>query len=48
MNCEIINKIKRMRSLWTEQTEGIFIEMWMKKISDLRGKIKNSHIYREI
>ena len=32
------NKIKRRRSLWTEQTEVIFMEMWEEKIDDLREK----------
>ena len=36
------NQIKRKGSLWTEQTEDIFLEMWEEKIVDLRGKEKTS------
>ena len=36
-----------MKNVQTEQTEGIFIEMWEDKIDDLRGKRKNSQIYRD-
>ena len=38
MSCEIKNKIKRKRSLWTERTEDIFKQIWEEKIDELKGK----------
>ena len=34
--------------MWTEQTEGLFVDMWEEKINDLRGKRKKSHVYKEM
>lgn len=41
-------KIKRKRSFWTVHTENVFVELWGEKMDELRGKRKNSHIYKEM